>query len=71
MNTNELYNAPQELKEDLNLEIGLHDIIEMRVMHLYGKHLASTSGSSKKDYCMNRKQIIKPINQKSWKHKTH
>ena len=28
MNTNELYNAPQELKEDLNLEIGLHDIIE-------------------------------------------
>lgn len=23
MNTNELYNAPQELMEDLNLEIGL------------------------------------------------
>ena len=29
MNTNELYNAPQKLKEDLsNLEISLHDVIE-------------------------------------------
>ena len=29
MNTNELYNAPEELKEDLNhLEISLHDVIE-------------------------------------------
>ena len=28
MNTNELYNAPQKLNEDLNLEISLHDVIE-------------------------------------------
>lgn len=60
MNTNELYNAPQKLNEDLsNLEINLHDVIEYAssafVQQTYDKY---KSLSLRKEYRMNRKQII-------------
>ena len=60
MNTNELYNAPQKLNEDLsNLEISFHDVIECEssafVQQTYNNY---KSLSLRKEYCMNRKQII-------------
>ena len=57
MNTNELYNTPTKLNEDLsNLEISLHDVIECEssafVQQSYDK---CKSLSLRKEYCMNRK----------------